>query len=110
MSVVVYSQIEYVGIVQNQDTVTTSFYDYGSIQVPEIREKFLVLADQWWWESTRKIPINLFLRSEWGEFKQYLKVFISRELKIIHGPTVSLLELAKKRSKRRSITLLKKPQ
>lgn len=99
---------DYVGIVQNRDEVVTTIYDYGSIVDPLIKERFLILGDIWWWESNRLIPINLFLKDEWSIFRPYLRTFNNKSLTIIHGPTCSISELSKRRSKRRSITLVKR--
>ena len=103
-----YANQDYVGIVQNRDEVVTTIYDYGAIVEAELKEKFLELGDQWWWESNRLIPINIFLKEEWVVFKPYLRTFNNKSLNILHGPTVSLTELGKRRSKRRSITLVKR--
>jgi hypothetical protein len=69
----VYASSEYVGIIQNQDDAITTIYDFGSIQDLESKKRFLELANIWWWESNRSIPINIFLKSEWDPFKEYLK-------------------------------------
>jgi hypothetical protein len=97
-----------VGIVQNRDDVVTTIYDYGSIIHGELREKFLELGDTWWWESNRLIPINMFLKEDWGPFRPYLRTFNNKSLTIIHGPICSMLELNKRKSKRKSITLVKR--
>ena len=103
-----YANQDYVGIVQNRDEMVTTIYDYGSIIDTAIKEKFLELGEIWWWESNRLIPINLFLKQEWIVFKPYLRTFNNKSLTIIHGPTCSISELNKRRSKRRSITLVKR--
>ena len=103
-----YAGQDYVGIVQNRDEMVTTIYDYGSILESTAKEKFLELGDVWWWESNRLIPINLFLKSEWAPFKEYLRTFNNKSLVIIHGPITSLNELSKRRSKRKSITLVRK--
>lgn len=103
-----YANQDYVGIVQNRDDAVTTIYDYGSIIDPDIKNKFLELGDIWWWESNRLIPINLFLKDEWIPFKPYLKTFNNKSLVILHGPVCSMNELHKRRSKRRSITLVKR--
>lgn len=103
-----YANQDYVGIVQNRDDTVTTIYDYGSIIDPEVKNKFLELGDIWWWESNRLIPINLFLKDEWIPFKPYLKTFNNKSLVILHGPVCSMNELHKRRSKRRSITLVKR--
>jgi len=108
ITVCVYAAQEYVGIVQNRDTVITTIYDFGSIADVEEKKKFLELADVWWWESNRAIPINIFLKHEWAPFKGYLRTFVNKDLEIIHGPVCSLADIGKKRSKRKSITLVRK--
>jgi hypothetical protein len=104
----VYANSEYVGIVQNQDDAITTIYDFGSIQNLESKRQFLELANVWWWESNRSIPINIFLKAEWDPFKQYLKTFVNKDLEILHGPVCNLSDMARKKSKRKSITLVRK--
>ncbi len=108
ISICSYANQDYVGIIQNRDDLVTTMYDYGSIVTQELRAKFLELGDTWWWESNRAIPINLFLKDEWGVFKPYLRTFNNKSLTVIHGPIVSMTDFTKKRSKRRSITLVKR--
>ena len=103
-----YASQDYVGIVQNRDDMVTTIYDYGAIADSIIKEKFLELGEIWWWESNRLIPINLFLKDEWSIFRPYLRTFNNKSLTVIHGPTCSMSELNKRRSKRRSITLVKR--
>ena len=103
-----YANQDYVGIVQNRDDMVTTIYDYGSIVDNDVKEKFLELGEVWWWESNRLIPINLFLKHEWTMFKPYLRTFNNKSLVIVHGPICSMSELSKRRSKRRSITLVKR--
>lgn len=108
ITVLSYAQQDYVGIIQNRDDIVTTIYDYGSIIEPEIKKRFLELGDIWWWESNRMVPINLFLKHEWAPFKNYIRTFNNKSLVILHGPIVSITELNKRRSKRRSITLVKR--
>ena len=61
-----YAGQDYVGIVQNRDDIVTTIYDYGAIIHQELREKFLLLGDVWWWESNRLVPINMFLNKVSG--------------------------------------------
>jgi len=103
-----YANQDYVGIVQNRDEMVTTIYDYGSIIDPDTKEKFLELGEVWWWESNRLIPINLFLKEDWAIFKPYIRTFNNKSLVVVHGPVCSMAELSKRRSKRRSITLVKR--
>jgi hypothetical protein len=104
----VYASNEYVGIIQNQDELITTIYDFGAIQDLELKRKFVELANIWWWESNRSIPINIFLKQDWDPFKNYLRTFVNKDLEILHGPICSLAEMARKKSKRKSITLVRR--
>lgn len=104
----VYASNEYVGIIQNQDDNITTIYDFGSIVGAGEKQRFLELANVWWWESNRSIPINIFLKGEWDLFKPYLRTFTNKDLQILHGPICSLSEMARKKSKRKSITLVRR--
>lgn len=104
----VYANNEYVGIIQNQDDLITTIYDFGAIQDLELKRRFVELANVWWWESNRSIPINIFLKSDWDPFKSYLRTFINKDLEVLHGPVCSLAEMARKKSKRKSITLVRR--
>jgi hypothetical protein len=104
----VYASTEYVGIIQNQDDVITTIYDFGSILEVEKKQRFIELANIWWWESNRSIPINIFLKGEWDPFKHCLRTFVNKDLQILHGPVCSLSEMARKKSKRKSITLVRR--
>ena len=104
----VYANAEYVGVVQNRDDIVTTIYDFGSILLPENKMKFLELATTWWWESNRSIPINIFLRTEWEPFRYTLRTFVNKDLEILHGPACSLLDISRKKSKRKSITLVRR--
>ena len=103
-----YAQQDYVGIIQNRDYMVTTMYDYGSLVLPELRTKFLELGDVWWWESNHSIPINIFLKSDWDPFRRCLRTFVNKDLEILHGPICSLSEMARKKSKRKSITLVRR--
>lgn len=104
----VYATTEYVGIIQNQDDAITTIYDFGAIQDLEIKRQFLELANVWWWESNRSVPINIFLKNDWDQFKPYLRTFINKDLEVLHGPVCSLSDMGRKKSKRKSITLVRR--
>jgi hypothetical protein len=104
----VYASTEYVGIVQNQDVAITTIYDFGSIHDPEMKQRFLELANVWWWESNRSIPINIFLKKDWEIFRPCLRTFANKDLEILHGPVCSLADIILKKSKRKSITLVRR--
>lgn len=104
----IYADSEYIGIVQNRDDTITTIYDFGVLVSQEQKQRFIELANVWWWESNRSIPINIFLRGDWDEFRYCLRTFMNRDLVIIHGPVCSLNDISKKRTKRKSITLVRR--
>ena len=72
------------------------------------KQVFLELGNTWWWESNRQVPINIFLKEDWTQFRFTLRTFNNRELEILHGPVCSLNNISSKKGKRRSITLVKR--
>lgn len=108
MSLCVYAGVEYVGIVQNRDENITTIYDFGYIQDVELKHLFLELANVWWWESNRSVPINIFLKTEWEPFRNYRRTFVNKDLDILCGPVCSLNDLTRRKSKRKSITLVRR--
>jgi hypothetical protein len=104
----VYASEEYVGVVQNRDDAVTTIYDFGIVNQQADKVEFLELASTWWWESNRSVPINIFLRGEWDKFRPTLRTFSNKDLEIVHGPACSLMDIARKKTKRKSITLVRR--
>jgi hypothetical protein len=109
ISVVHYGGNEYVGIIINQDQYVTSMYVYTDLRTTEEKEKLIELAEVWWWESNRLIPISIFLRREMELFRYSIMTMNSKDVKVTIGPCVNLNNLALKRIKRKSVQLVKKP-
>jgi hypothetical protein len=108
LSHITYGGNDYIGIIQNSDEVITTLYDFGLLKDTEIKKTFLSLGETWWWESNRLMPINVFLKQDWSIFRVCLRTMNSKDVEIKMGPYVSLKEMATKRSKRKSITLIRK--
>jgi hypothetical protein len=108
ISYITYGGNDYIGIIQNSDEVITTLYDFGLLKEDHIKKLFLNLGETWWWESNRLIPINVFLKTDWMIFRGCLRTMNSKDVEIKMGPYVSLKEMATKRSKRKSITLVRK--
>ena len=98
---------EYVGIIINLDDSVASIYDFSVIRTEGERKIFLEMGDVWWWESNRKIPINIFLKEEMTAFRPYIKTFNAKDVEVLFGPIVNLSEIAEKRVKRKSIQLVR---
>ena len=109
LSLIQKGDLEFVGIVQNQDANVISFYDYGRLYSPRDKMRFLKYGETWWHESNRKIPINIFLKGDFRYFRTTLVTLNSKDIEIVHGPTVRLSEISKKRVKRRTIQLVRRP-
>jgi hypothetical protein len=108
ITVITYGNLEYVGIVINQDNNITSIYDYNILKADEHKKYFLEMGDVWWWESNRMLPINIFLRKEMELFRYAIKNFATKDVAILIGPVVNLHNIMLKRVKRRSVQLVRK--
>lgn len=108
ISYLTYGGNDYIGIIQNSDEVITTIYDFGLLKDDILKKLFLELGETWWWESNRLIPINVFLKTDWTAFRLCLRTMNSKDVEIKMGPYVSLKEMATKRSKRKSITLVRR--
>lgn len=108
LTLCLYAGDEYIGIVQNQDDTVTTIYDFGQLKDTNSKELFISLANIWWWESNRSIPINIFLKREWEPFRGCLKTFSNKDLEILTGPVCSLRQIVKRKSKKKSVTLVRK--
>ena len=108
ITVITYGNLEYVGIVINQDNNVTSIYDYNILKADEHKKYFLEMGDVWWWESNRMLPINIFLRKEMEVLRYSIKNFATKDVTIIMGPVVNLHNIIMKRVKRRSVQLVRR--
>ena len=109
LSLIKKGDMEFVGIVQNQDNNVISFYDYGRLMSPQDKMRYLKCGEIWWYESNRKMPINIFLKGEFKYFRTTLVTLNSKDVVIVEGPTVRLSDISKKRVKRRTIQLVRRP-
>ena len=109
LSLIRKGDMEFVGIVQNQDSSVISFYDYGRLMNPQDKMRYLKCGEIWWYESNRKLPINIFLKGEFKYFRTSLVTLNNKDVEIVEGPTVRLSDISKKRVKRRTIQLVRRP-
>lgn len=108
LSGLTYRQNEYVGIIQNSDDKIISFYDFNTIRTTDEQKDFITLGEEWWWESNRKLPINIFLGDEMSSFRYCLRTVVVKDVEILFGPVTSLNNIITKRIKRRQIQLVRK--
>ena len=101
------NELEIIGIIINQNESVLSIYDFGAIHNDTDKQALLELGEQWWWESNRKIPINIFLKGDMDLFRRYIKTINSKDIEIVFGPVVNLNDISEKRVKRKSIQLVR---
>jgi hypothetical protein len=100
---------EYLGIVQNCDNQFVSMYIIDLIPSEEQRALFMEFGDRWWWESNRKVPINVFIKDpRFKLFRTCLRMFSAKDFEIVQGPTVSLAESINRRIRKRQVVLVRK--
>ena len=109
LTVIEYAGKEYLGVVQNIDSHVASIYVYARLRDDKERLKFLELGEEWWWETNRKLPINIALINRWN-FAHCVQSFNVKQMEVVAGPEVRLSNSITKRIKRRSINLVKKSQ
>jgi hypothetical protein len=101
--------VEYLGIVQNSDNQFISMYILDLIPDGELRKLFMEFGDRWWWESNRKVPINVFVKDErFKQFRGCLRMFSAKDFEVVSGPTVSLAESINRRIRKRQVVLVRK--
>lgn len=102
------NDVEYLGVIQNSDTQLISIYILTDIPSKELREEFLKFSNEWWWESNRQIPINIFLKDRFKPFRVFLKHFSRKDFVLLSGQVVSLQETIARRVRKRQITLVRR--
>ena len=96
------------GIIQNCDQKIISMYCYDFVP-KEIQSLFLEYGKNWWWESNRKLPINMFIGKQFSVFTEALRSYSLKETEILHGPVTKLSDLlANKKIRRKTVQLLRK--
>lgn len=108
ITILKHHDIEYTCIFQNHDEKIVSFYDIDLIRCADEKKTLMQLADVWWYESNRKLPISIFLYEQMKPFRKYIRTVPMKDTEIVFGPTVSLNSLVQKRIKRREIKLIRK--
>lgn len=99
----------YLGIIQNADNMFISIYVVDLIPTEELRKLFIGFGETWWWDSNRKVPINVFIKDErFKLFRTCLRMFSAKDFEILSGPKVSLAESMNRRIRKRQVTLVRK--
>jgi hypothetical protein len=108
LSYIKYTHNDYIGIIQNHDVDIVSMYAFNKLRTEDDKRGFLEQADIWWWESNRLIPINIFLKSSWDQYRYSSVTLTCKDIQEQQGHIVSIAKLAEKRTKRRVVQLVRK--
>lgn len=101
--------VEYLGIIGNADNQFVSMYVLDFIPNEPARKLFLQFGSEWWWDSNRKIPINVFIKDpRFKTFRTCMRMFAAKDFTHIEGPMVSLAETMNRRIRKRQVTLIRK--
>ena len=85
LTVARYGNAEYIGIIQNQDANIISMYVFDEIRSTELKCLFLELGAEWWWETARRIPINIIMGDRFAHSKAACELLISKILQLHMG-------------------------
>lgn len=100
---------EYLGIIQNSDNKLVSMYVLDLMVEDQVRRLFLDFGHNWWWNSNRQIPINMFIKdNRFRIFRESLRHFATKDFDHLAGPSVSLADALTRRVRKRQITLVRK--
>lgn len=99
-----------VGVVQNVDSQVVSFFVYNYLTTTNDKTAFLNLSQEWWDNSNRMIPIDIFLKENFEYFKKIHFCFPKKEVTHLMGHTVCLDDQFNRRIKKRRTQLIKTPK
>ena len=104
-----YGTNEYIGIVQNVGNNIASVYVYNKLKEKDEKRLFLDLGEEWWWESNRKLPVNMFIGEKCQVFSASLRSYSMKETEVVFGPITKLSDLLNvKRLRRKTVQLIRK--
>ena len=70
---------------------------------------FLDYGRDWWWESNRKLPVNMFIGEKFQVFSASLRSYSMKETEVVFGPITKLSDLLNvKRLRRKTVQLIRK--
>lgn len=97
----------YKGVILNLDKTMISFIDISKIKNNDELYEFIELCLDWWWYSSRVVPVNLFYPNETQYYlRQYTTHLPNKLSVIIKGHQVSLSGIVQgKKFYRKNISL-----
>lgn len=99
--------VTYIGIIKIKSKQYTTLYCFDKMDT-SLQQELMEIAQNWWWQSNRLIPVCLFFQEEMEKFEDYTQRFDTNSVNFVCGPVISLSDLPTKRIKRRNVALKKK--
>ncbi len=96
-----------IGVMQKVTNKYVWIYNYDLIEDDAARKRLLNYAQKWFYESNMEITIEMFIGPKFDEFFPYLKGYALKDVLKIIGPQVNLGETFRKRTKKRTLYLLR---
>lgn len=92
LTILRYLKTDYIGIVTDSDSETTSFYPFSEVMNGYEKDLYIKLGLTWWWETNRKLPISIALCNAWKPLTKYSTSFITKEVEYISGRELPSIE------------------
>lgn len=96
----------YVGVLNARSKTYVSMFLIDNFKSSDELKEFLNLAERWWWNCNRNIPISIYFSKEMEKFEHAKKIFLSKDYTLLGGNEAVLSNIAQKRIKR-CVKLLK---
>lgn len=99
----------YLGIILNCDNKILSMYVLDLIPDEGMRKLLLSFGEEWWWDSNRQVPINMFIKDpRFRAFRTCLRHFSRKDFNVVAGHIVSLADAMARRVRKRQISLIRR--
>lgn len=97
-----------VGIIQNETQKMMMIYNLEKLRDQKLQKEFLSYGDEWWWGSSRLIPVDSFIGKRFDAYREILIGYPKKSVKEVIGPTFNMGEQYLKRIKKRKIEIIPK--
>jgi hypothetical protein len=101
---------EYVGIIQSKTKNIVSIYAINNMSSRTLVEAFLTMGQEWWSESNRRVPADLFIGERFKVFQPYVKTFNAKAVVHVRGPMIVLSETLRVKTRRRIVEFVPQPK
>lgn len=99
-----------IGVIQKETSKFLWIYNYDLLDCPDKRKLLMSFAEKWWYESNHELPIEMFIGRPFDVFQDILQGFYLKDIDLdtIIGPRLNLSDSFRKRTKKKTIELVRK--